>query len=76
MREKFKELTEKYPNHSSFIVYTKVIKGSGYSKGVVSKWFKLLVDSSDYLISEKKELLNWLFQMAQNKVILGQKGAK
>jgi hypothetical protein len=63
MLEKFKELTEKYPNHSSFIVYSRMIKRSGYSKGIISKWFSL-VDKGDYLNSEKKELLNHLFKMA------------
>jgi len=63
MHDKFKELTEKYPNHSSFIVYSRMIKKSGYSKGIISKWFSL-VDRDDYLISEKKELLSHLFKMA------------
>ncbi len=63
MKQKFEELTEKYPNQSSFIVYSRMIKGSGYSKGIISKWFSL-VDREDYLISEKKALLNHLFKLA------------
>jgi hypothetical protein len=60
MREKFEELTEKYPNHSSFIVYVKAIKGTNFPKTQITSWFNKLVDKSDYDVSEKRSILSWL----------------
>lgn len=63
MKERFKELQEKNPNLSSAMVFVKLIKGKGYSKGIISKWFSILVDKEDYLRMEKKAILKWLFEI-------------
>jgi hypothetical protein len=63
MKDKFKELTEKYPNHSSFIVYGRLIRMTpkeGWNSRKINKWFDVLVDKVDYLKSEKRQILEWL----------------
>jgi hypothetical protein len=65
MREKFIELTERYPNHSSFIVYGRLIKMTpkeGWNRRKIVKWFNLLVDPTDYLKSDKVSLLEGLIK--------------
>ena len=65
MLEKFKELTEKYPNHSSFIVYGRLIRMTpkeGWNRRKIVKWFNSLVDKEDYLKSEKVSLLDNLIK--------------
>jgi len=63
MKEKFKELQDKYPNLSSAMVFVKLIKGKGYSKSVISRYFSSLVDKDDYSGSERKAILKWLFEI-------------
>ena len=63
MKDRFKELSEKYPNLGSAIIFVKVIKGKGYTKPVIRKWFKILVDESDYSKMEKESILKWLYEI-------------
>jgi len=64
MKEKFKELAEKYPNHSSLILFSRLVRmtpGEDWNRRKVRKWFNTLVDKDDYLTGEKKPILNFLF---------------
>ena len=63
MKEIFKTLQDKYPNTSDLILFNRMIKGKGYTKGVLSKWFTKLVDKGDYLMSEKKAVLKHTFEI-------------
>jgi hypothetical protein len=63
MKEKFKELQDKYPNLSSAMVFVKLIKGKGFSKNIISRHFSSLVDKDDYSGLEKRSLLKWLFEI-------------
>jgi len=63
MKQLFQELSDKYPNLSSAMVFVKLIKGKGYSKSVISRNFTSLVDKGDYSGSDKKALLKWLFEI-------------
>jgi len=65
MLEKFKELTEKYPNHSSFIVYGRLIRMTpkeSWNRRKIVKWFNSLVNKEDYLNSEKGGLIESLIK--------------
>jgi hypothetical protein len=65
MKDKFKELTEKYPNHSSFIVYGRLINMTpkeGWNRRKIVRWFNSLVSVDDYLKSEKVSLLDNLIK--------------
>lgn len=66
MNDKFKELTEKYPNHSSYIVYGRLINMTPkekWNRRKIVKWFSL-VDRSDYLPSEKSSLIDNLLSLS------------
>lgn len=63
MKDKFKELQEKNPNLSSLLVFGRLIRMTPkeeWTKRKVSKYFNSLVDKDDYLLSEKRDLIEWL----------------
>ncbi len=57
LERKFNNITEKNPNWSSYTCFAEAIKGQGFSKQTIHRWFQKLVDKSDYARSEKKEIL-------------------
>lgn len=76
MKQKFIELRDKYPSLSSAMIFVKLIKGQGYSKGIISKWFTQLVDKSDYDGQDRKALLKWLFEIGLKQQHSGTKVVK
>ena len=68
MKEKFEELKAKYPNLSSAMCFVKLAKALGrkWTKRQLNSYFNKLVDRDDYLGSEKKEILNWLYEELKN----------
>jgi hypothetical protein len=63
MEDKFKELQEKFPNHSSLVLFGRLIRMTpkeNWNQRKVSKYFNSLVDKDDYLPSEKKMIISWL----------------
>jgi hypothetical protein len=63
MNDKFKELQEKNPNLSSLLVFGRLIRMTpkeGWNSRKINKWFGVLVDTDDYLKSEKRQILEWL----------------
>jgi hypothetical protein len=63
MKEKFEELSDKYPNLSSLLVFGRLIRMTpkeGWNSRKINKWFAVLVDKDDYLKSEKTQILEWL----------------
>ena len=68
MKEKFEELKVKYPNLSSAMCFVKMAKAIGkkWTKRQLNGYFNKLVDKEDYLGSEKREILDWLFKELKN----------
>ena len=62
MRHNIRELFEKeYVNGaSSFIAFVRAIKGKGYDKRFIGRWFNTLVEKDDYARSERESLIRWL----------------
>lgn len=64
MKELFKELEVKYCNLSSYMIFSKLVKGRNLSSQQIARWFIKLVDRSDYLKSEKKALTYQLYKIS------------
>lgn len=47
MREEFKELEEKNPNYSTFILFGRLIKGRKLKARKLKKWFDELITCED-----------------------------
>lgn len=45
---RFKLMETKYPFHSSFICFLRTIDKQGFSRPMIIKWFRKLVDKEDY----------------------------
>ena len=67
MKDKFKELTEKYPNLSSAMVFVKLIKGKKMTVSQIEPLFDSLVDKSDWKGTPRKELLSWMQEFSNRK---------
>ena len=66
--------------HSSFIVFSRTIKGQQFTKTAISRWFGKLVEKGDYEKSDKMRLLKHLYvlniaveaqKQPQNRVLRG-----
>jgi hypothetical protein len=64
MKEKFKELQEKYPNISSAMVFSKLVKDRKMPRSEIAKWFKKLVNPDDYDEMDKKELRVFYYKLS------------
>lgn len=60
LREIFDIIVDKNPGLSSYICFSKAIKGRKYEPSYVEKWFKKLVDKTDYEDEDYDEVLKWL----------------
>ena len=57
LERRFNNVAEKNPVWSSYICFAEAIKGRGFSKQTIHRWFQKLVDKNDYARSEKKAIL-------------------
>jgi len=65
MKDRFKELSDKWPDLSSLLVFGRLIRitpKEGWNRRKIAKWFNTLVDPEDYAKSEKQSLINFLCQ--------------
>lgn len=64
MRHNIKELFEKeyVGGTSSFIAFVRAIKGKGYDRRLISKWFNTLVEKDDYASKDREQIIVWLCQ--------------
>lgn len=60
VEKKFLDITKKNPYLSSYVCFTKTIKGRGFVRPVIRKWFYKLVNRDDYSGSDKKQLFRHL----------------
>jgi hypothetical protein len=64
MREKFKELSDKNPNLSSAMVYSKLVRGRKMSKQDIRKYFTKFVDKADWQGTPKEELISFFWGLS------------
>jgi predicted RNA-binding protein YlxR (DUF448 family) len=66
LERKFNNIAEKNPNLSSYICFTKAIKGQEFSKQTIHRWFQKLVDKEDYDNRDKTAILEQLENLANH----------
>lgn len=57
MEKTFKNITEAYPNLSSYMCFVKLVKFGKIKKSTLRKYFNKFVETGDYLKSEKEALI-------------------
>jgi len=63
IERRFNDLQKKRPELSSFMNSTHAVRGQGFTKDAISRWFNKLVDKDDYSNSDKKELLQHIISL-------------
>ncbi|MFA5431677.1 MAG: hypothetical protein WC319_02195 [Candidatus Paceibacterota bacterium] len=64
LERRFNNIVERNPSFSSYLCFTKAIKGQRFSKQVINRWFQKLVDKDDYIKNEKNVLLRYLYDLS------------
>jgi hypothetical protein len=62
---RFRAQQEKRPMHSTFLNFAAAIKGQGFTAVMVRRWFNKLVDPDDYAPEEKREHLQYFYELAK-----------
>ncbi len=58
-------MREKYPEpYSSYICFTRAIRGQKFSYEIISKWFNILVEKEDYAPSARNEIVKYLHDLS------------
>lgn len=65
IRRKFELVKARHPYWSSYICFADTITKANLSKKAISYWFNKLVEKDDYLQSEKKGILDHLFNLSK-----------
>lgn len=60
LERRFYNIAEKNPNWSSYICFANAIKGRGFNKQTIHRWFQKLVNKDDYARNEKRAILTHL----------------
>jgi hypothetical protein len=60
IERRFNNIAEKNPNWSSYYCFYETVKGQGFNKQTVYRWFSKLVSSDDFAENEKADILKYL----------------
>jgi cephalosporin-C deacetylase-like acetyl esterase len=66
LRPKFNELTQKYPDLSTFSIFVKLIKANTVPN--INRYFYRLVEKDDYKGTSEVRLLRWLNSIKKGSV--------
>jgi hypothetical protein len=66
--ERCNKFAEKNPNWSSYLCFAEVLKHHKYNRKQISYWFNKLVDPDDYAKSEKRQIIDFLVNLANSEV--------
>lgn len=57
LQRRFKNLELKNPSWSTSVLFSEAIRGQGFNRQAIHRWFKILVDKEDYDLVNKKQIL-------------------
>ena len=66
--EKFRQVLNLNPKWSSLVVFSQIVKHKKISKSVIKKNFYNFVDKEDWAGSSVEEILNWLYELSNEKI--------
>lgn len=64
LEKRFNKITKRNPGWSSYVCFAEAIKGRGFSRQTIHRWFQKLVDKDDYAKNEKRGILAFLESLA------------
>lgn len=60
LQRRFNKLKSRNPYWSSYLCLAMAIRGRGFTKKTISRWFQKLVEKDDYSQGDKKSILKHL----------------
>ncbi len=67
IERRFNNISKKNPYWSSYLCFAETIKNRDFSLRTIKKHFNQLVEKDDYSKKEKKEIINYLYQLSISK---------
>jgi hypothetical protein len=64
VRRRYETVSERHPEHSSYINFAKSIQGQGFTRKTITKWFSVLVDVGDYESVSRNSLIRELTELS------------
>jgi DNA invertase Pin-like site-specific DNA recombinase len=74
IKRRFNNIAKRNPNYSSYLSFAEAVKGQGFSKQTIQRWFNKLVDKDDYARSEKRETVDFLINLSSPVRTTGNEG--
>ena len=65
IERRFDNIAEKNQSWSSYVCFAEAVKGQGFTRQTLHRWFQKLVDKDDYSQGDKKELLTNLENLSK-----------
>lgn len=66
IKNRFKNIAEQNPYWSSYICFAETVRGQGFNKKTLYKWFDRLVEKGDYSKTDKVKLLQQLYKLSND----------
>lgn len=65
LERRFKNIQERNIFWSTYLCFAEAVKGQGFGKQAIHRWFNKLVGKDDYAQGEKKEVLSFLTTLSK-----------
>jgi len=63
LQRRFDKIAAEHQNWGSYLIFAKALKKQKFSQRIIKMWFNKLVDKNDYDHGEKKEILEFLYNL-------------
>lgn len=67
VEHRFRLFQERFPDHSTFIVFGRTIEGQDFGPRTVGYWFSRLVKKDDYAMRDRRRLLHHLQKLQAHR---------
>ncbi len=64
LQRRFNNTELKNPNWSTYIIFAEAIRGQGFSRQTIHRWFSILVHKNDYDSKDKRAILRNLERLS------------
>ena len=69
LSSQFKQMSKKFPNLSTFMVFGRVVQGKKYNMSIIGKNFDKLVSKGDYIKEDRDRLIDFLMVRAKEPYV-------
>jgi hypothetical protein len=65
IERRFQSIHEKNPQLSTFVCFFQTISKQNFKPQTIARWYPQLVEKDDYSLSDKKDILEQLYNLAK-----------